>query len=100
MGIKLENIGNNFSGITPDLHGFKDLKKVHWNLNRDEIYNITIDNGQGVLSKDEALVVETCIHTGRSANDKFIVKNKLNADSIWWDNNKSITEENFVGKAE
>ena len=95
MGIKLENIGNNFSGITPDLHGFKDLKKVHWNLNRDEIYNITIDNGQGVLSKDEALVVETGIHTGRSANDKFIVKNKLNADSIWWDNNKSITEENF-----
>ena len=95
MGIKLENIGNNFSGITPDLHGFKDLKKVHWNLNRDEIYNITIDNGQGVLSKDEALVVETGIHTGRSANDKFIVKNELNTDSIWWDNNKSITEENF-----
>ena len=95
MGIKLENIGNNFSGITPDLHGFKDLKKVHWNLNRDEIYNITIDNGQGVLSKDQALVVETGIHTGRSANDKFIVKNELNTDSIWWDNNKSITEENF-----
>ena len=95
MGIKLENIGNNFSGITPDLHGFKDLKKVHWNLNRDEIYNITIDNGEGVLSKDQALVVETGIHTGRSANDKFIVKNKLNTDSIWWDNNKSITEENF-----
>ena len=95
MGIKLENIGNNFSGITPDLHGFKDLKKVHWNLNRDEIYNITIDNGEGVLSKDKALVVETGIHTGRSANDKFIVKNELNTDSIWWDNNKSITEENF-----
>ena len=95
MGIKLENIGNNFSGITPDLHGFKDLKKVHWNLNRDEIYNITIDNGQGVLSKDQALVVETGIHTGRSANDKFIVKNELNTNSIWWDNNKSITEENF-----
>ena len=95
MGIKLENIGNNFSGITPDLHGFKDLKKVHWNLNRDEIYNITIDNGEGVLSKDQALVVETGIHTGRSANDKFIVKNELNTNSIWWDNNKSITEENF-----
>ena len=93
--MKLENIGNNFSGITPDYHGFKDLKKVHWNLNRDEIYNITIDNGQGVLSKDEVLVVETGIHTGRSANDKFIVKNDLNTESIWWDNNKSITEENF-----
>ena len=49
--------------------------KINWNLNRDDIYDITISNGQGLLSKDEVLVVETGIHTGRSANDKFIVKN-------------------------
>ena len=49
MGIKLENIGNKFSGITPDLHGFKDLKKVHWNLNRDEICTDN-DNVLGIYS--------------------------------------------------
>ena len=91
----MENIGKNFSKVGPDSHGFKNLKKVNWNLNRDDIYDITISNGQGLLSKDEVLVVETGIHTGRSANDKFIVKNDQNEDSIWWDNNKSITEENF-----
>ena len=95
MSIKLENVGENFSKVGTDSHGFKNLKKVNWNLNRDDIYDITISNGQGQLSKDEVLVVETGIHTGRSANDKFIVKNDLNKDSIWWDNNKSITEENF-----
>ena len=95
VSIKLENVGENFSKVGTDSHGFKNLKKVNWNLNRDDIYDITISNGQGLLSKDEVLVVETGIHTGRSANDKFIVKNDQNEDSIWWDNNKSITEENF-----
>ena len=95
MDRKLENIGNNFSGIEPDLHGFSNLKKAYWNLNQEQVYKITVDNGQGILSKDGALVVETGIHTGRSANDKFIVKNNENINSIWWDNNKSVTEENF-----
>ena len=95
MGVKLENIGENFSKVGSEDHGFKNLKKISWNLDRDAIYDITISNGQGVLSNDQALVVETGIHTGRSANDKFIVKNNINKDSIWWDNNKSITEENF-----
>ena len=93
--IKLENIGENFSKVGPESHGFKNLKKINWNLSRDSIYDITISNGQGLLSKDEVLVVETGIHTGRSANDKFIVKNSINEKAIWWDNNKSITEENF-----
>ena len=91
----MENIGENFSKVGPESHGFKNLKKINWNLSRDNIYDITISNGQGLLSKDEVLVVETGIHTGRSANDKFIVKNSTNEKAIWWDNNKSITEENF-----
>ena len=91
----MENIGENFSKVGPESHGFKNLKKINWNLSRDSIYDITISNGQGLLSKDEVLVVETGIHTGRSANDKFIVKNSINEKAIWWDNNKSITEENF-----
>ena len=91
----MENIGENFSKVGPEIHGFKNLKKINWNLSRDSIYDITISNGQGLLSKDEVLVVETGIHTGRSANDKFIVKNSINEKAIWWDNNKSITEENF-----
>ena len=61
----MENIGENFSKVGPESHGFKNLKKINWNLSRDIIYDITISNGQGLLSKDEVLVVETGIHTGR-----------------------------------
>jgi len=74
----LENVGENFSKVGPESHGFKNLKKINWNLSRDSIYDITISSKQGLLSKDEVLVVETGIHTGRSANDKFIVKNSIN----------------------
>ena len=54
----MENIGENFSKVGPDIHVFKNLKKINWNLSRDKIYDITISNGQGLLSKDEVLVVE------------------------------------------
>ena len=73
MGIKLENIGNNFSGITPDLHGFKDLKKVHWNLNRDEIWDDAVNtwNKSGVkqllqTSKFDKNIRSICDLTGLS----------------------------------
>jgi phosphoenolpyruvate carboxykinase (ATP) len=34
-------------------------------------------------------------HTGRSVNDKFIVRDADTEPAIWWDNNKSMTEEQF-----
>lgn len=43
--------------------------------------------GQGLLSKDGALCVTTGSHTGRSANDRYIVKTQTTQESIWWENN-------------
>ena len=43
----------------------------------------------GELSKSGALVVKTGKHTGRSAKDKYVVKNERTRDSIWWDNSLS-----------
>ena len=44
----------------------------------------------------EALVVTTGEKTGRSANDKFFVKEKNSQDKIHWgDTNVAISEENF-----
>jgi phosphoenolpyruvate carboxykinase (ATP) len=48
-----------------------------------------------VLSKDGPLVVETGKHTGRSAKDKFMVRDAETEDTLWWDNNKSMTPEHF-----
>ncbi len=45
--------------------------------------------------KSGALVVNTGKFTGRSAGDKFIVKNNESKDKVWWDNANSMSEDNF-----
>ncbi|MHA6316962.1 phosphoenolpyruvate carboxykinase [Altererythrobacter sp. CAU 1778] len=54
------------------------------NLKSPELIEHAVRNGEGRLAKDGALVVETGKHTGRSANDKFIVKDDETADTVWW----------------
>jgi phosphoenolpyruvate carboxykinase (ATP) len=40
--------------------------------------------------------VETGVHTGRSVQDKFIVRDASTDRSIWWDNNKPLAPEQFA----
>ena len=40
--------------------------------------------GEGLLAKDGPLVVNTGKHTGRSAKDKFIVRDATSEDTVWW----------------
>tara|TARA_B100001989_G_scaffold80847_1_gene55881 strand:- start:162 stop:1763 length:1602 start_codon:yes stop_codon:yes gene_type:complete len=91
----VKELGENFSVSGPEAHGFLLLDNVFWNLNQEEIYKIILERGEGKISKDGAMVVKTGIHTGRSAQDKFVVKESMNKDSIWWDNAKEMSEENF-----
>ena len=69
---------------------------IRRNLSSDELYAAAISAGEGKASKYEALVVTTGEKTGRSANDKFFVKEKGSQDKIHWgDTNVAISEENF-----
>ena len=69
---------------------------VKRNLASDELYEIAHTTKEGRLSKHGALVVNTGKHTGRSANDKFFVKEQNNEKKIHWgDTNVPISEENY-----
>ena len=69
---------------------------IHRNLSSDQLYQAALDNGEGKASKYEALVVTTGEKTGRSANDKFFVKEKNSQDKIHWgETNVPMTEESF-----
>src|SRR3546814_14144972 len=51
--------------------------------------------------KDGPLVVATGKHTGRSANDKFIVRDAETENSVWWGKtNKGMTPEHFAALKE
>ncbi|MCC7394251.1 MAG: phosphoenolpyruvate carboxykinase [Sphingomonadaceae bacterium] len=56
-----------------------------------------IANQEGQLSRDGAFVVATGKHTGRSANDKFMVRDATTEDTIWWGKtNVAMTPEHFA----
>jgi len=81
-----------------DLHhqGIDTAAKLHWNLGPAELTEHALCKGEGVLAKDGPLVVKTGKHTGRSANDKFIVRDSETETTIWWDNNKSMDPAHFA----
>ncbi len=57
---------------------------VRWNLGTAPLVEAAVRNHEGLLAKDGPLVVETGAHTGRSAMDKFFVRDAETENSIWW----------------
>ncbi len=57
---------------------------VHWNLNPEILTKICIDKGIGKLASSGALAVNTGEFTGRSPKDRFIVKDDITKDKVWW----------------
>jgi phosphoenolpyruvate carboxykinase (ATP) len=77
-------------------HGWNTPASLHWNLGTAPLVELAVQRGEGLLSQHGALVVKTGKHTGRSAQDKFIVRDAATDGTIWWDKNKSITPEQFA----
>ncbi len=71
------------------------FKTTNINLPVNKLVEISLSRGEGTLTSTGALRIATGKYTGRSPNDKFIVKDAMTADEIWWDNNAPISEENF-----
>jgi phosphoenolpyruvate carboxykinase (ATP) len=75
--------------------GIATPARVHWNLGHSALVEQAVKREEGLLAKDGPLVVETGRHTGRSAKDKFIVRDSETENTIWWDNNRSIDPAHF-----
>jgi len=65
-------------------HGFFSTGLVYWNLPTEALVEEMIFRGEAKLSRHGAIVVNTGKHTGRSANDKFIVREPSTEGHIWW----------------
>ena len=60
-----------------------------------ELIEEAIRRGEARFAASGALVVETGAHTGRSAQDKYTVRDATTEKAVWWDNNKPMTPEQF-----
>ncbi|MEL6871291.1 MAG: phosphoenolpyruvate carboxykinase [Pseudomonadota bacterium] len=70
-------------------------KSVRANLSTVALIEHALKAGEGQLTSGGALSVETGEHTGRSVDDKFLVRDALTEDTVWWDNNKAMTPAHF-----
>ncbi|MGD9811284.1 MAG: phosphoenolpyruvate carboxykinase (ATP), partial [Sphingobium sp.] len=86
-----------YSSISLADQGIETGAVVHWNQGTPALVEAAIRNGEGILAKDGPLVVATGQHTGRSAKDKFIVRDAQTESSVWWgDVNREMTPDHFA----
>src|SRR5690606_28618677 len=70
--------------------------QIFRNLVPSRLVEAAVRNREGVLSEAGALMAHTGQHTGRSAKDKFTVRDASTEGSIWWgDVNQGISPESF-----
>src|SRR4051794_32270656 len=67
-----------------DAQGIATGAEIFWNLTAAPLVEHALRRGEGLLAKDGPLVARTGKHTGRSAKDKFFVRNAATENSVWW----------------
>jgi phosphoenolpyruvate carboxykinase (ATP) len=77
------------------IHGIHAGGQVIWNPATTLLYEHAIVRGDARLAEGGPLAVDTGTHTGRSPQDKFIVREPGSEDRIWWGGNKEIAEDSF-----
>lgn len=84
------------SHVGLEVLGLTNLGQEYWNLTVPALYEQAIRSREGILAHLGPLVCRTGSHTGRSPNDKFVVKEASSEGNIWWGTvNKPFSEENF-----
>ena len=67
-----------------EAQGIETGATIHWNLTTAPLVEQAVARGEGLLAKDGPLVVKTGKHTGRSAQDRVVVRNGTSQDTVWW----------------
>ena len=83
--------------ISLEKYGIKDVAEVVYNPSYDFLYNEELSSNlqgfeKGQLTELGAVNVMTGVFTGRSPKDKYIVKDSITEDSIWWNSDKAVND--------
>jgi len=91
------NKGNSGNNASIENLGIKNAT-VYWNLSSEELSKISVEKGLAKETSSGAITVDTGEFTGRSPKDRFIVKDDITKDEIWWGNvNIPFESEKFDG---
>jgi phosphoenolpyruvate carboxykinase (ATP) len=65
-------------------HGMREFRTAFWNLTTECLQEEAIVRGEGATVTGGPFVAHTGKHTGRSPNDKFVVKHADSERNVWW----------------
>lgn len=83
------------AGLAPQ--GLAPTGQIHWNYVAPELIEAAIRRGEGTLADMGPFVAVTSPHTGRSPNDKFVVKEPgSEADVDWGKVNQPLSPEHWA----
>lgn len=57
---------------------------IKYNLSPTQLIEVALQRKEGVLTATGALMVDTGTFTGRSPKDRFLVKDEVTEDAVWW----------------
>ncbi len=84
-----------------DKHGIRNPGSVFWNLLPAELVEHAIRRGEGILVEGGPFNAVTSPHTGRSPNDKFVVRDASSEADVWWGKvNQPISPEHYAALRE
>ncbi|MDP5094190.1 MAG: phosphoenolpyruvate carboxykinase (ATP), partial [Polaribacter sp.] len=88
-------VDTNTKSISLNHLGIKNAT-IRYQLTSNELHKETIQKRQGVETSLGAITVNTGEFTGRSPLDRFIVKDEVTENEVWWSNiNIPFSSENF-----
>ena len=76
-------------------HGIVNANAVWWNPSTPALYEHAVQRREGLVAHRGPLVVRTGQYTGRSPNDKYIVREPGSEKDIWWDAAKPFEPEHY-----
>jgi len=77
-------------------HNLSEIKNAYWNLKPNELIEDTLSRNQGTLTQNGTLTINTGRFTGRSPQDRFIVKDRVTENAVDWnDINQPFDKDKF-----
>lgn len=89
--------------ISLEKYGIKNVNEIVYNPSYEQLYNDELDTNlegfeRGQLSELGAVNVMTGEFTGRSPKDKYIVKDDVTKDTIWWTSDKAANDNKGISQ--
>lgn len=100
----MENTAQSTKSISLEQYGIKNVQEIIYNPSFEFLYNEELNPSlegyeKGQLTELGAVNVMTGEFTGRSPKDKYIVKDSITENTIWWNSDKAVNDNKPISQA-